>query len=613
MGTSSTTDAVFRTFFDLAPDVLCVLSTEGCFERVSRAVEALGYSADELVSLPLLEFLHPEDRMAMAAELTQVTRGVPMLRHESRYRCHDGSHRWLSWNARSSPDGRIFAAARDVTAAKHAETSLERANQFLDAIVENIPNMVFVKDAERLAFVRFNRAGEVLLGTSMAELLGKNDYDFFPEDEANFFQAKDRETLAGGQLVEIAEEPIQTARGTRLLRTKKVPILDQDGTPRYLLGISEDITEHKAGEEARARLASIVADSADAIIGRTLDGNVTSWNKSAERMFGYSAEEMLGKPISILFPERLRAEEKFITDRCRSGERVEPYETVRLCKDGREIEVSVATSPVLDSSGRTIGVSKIARDITELKRTQRELVRAKEATEAANRELDAFSHSVAHDLRAPLRSLDGFSHAVLEDYGHLLDQKGQKYLGFVRESAQTMAQLIDDMLTLSRVTRSELQRETIDLSQLAARVLDRLKLDEPERQVDVVIQEGLAAEADARLLAVVFTNLLGNAWKFSAKRERARIEFGALQTPDGLVYFVRDNGAGFDMDYADKLFRVFERLHSASEFEGTGVGLATVQRIIGRHGGRIWGEGRVDREGSGGAGATFYFTLGGKE
>lgn len=607
MSIPPSTDAVFRKFFELAPDLMCLLSRDGRFEHVSPAVEALGYAVEDLVSLPLLELLHPDDRATTAAILAQLVEGAAVVGHENRCRSKDGSFRWFSWNARLAPGGHVVAIARDVTGAKRAEASLQEAHQFLDAIIENIPNMVFVKDAERLAFVRFNRAGEALLGMPRAELLGKNDYDFFPEDEAAFFQAKDRETLDGGKLVEIPEEPIQTGRGMRLLRTKKVPISDRDGTPRYLLGISEDITEHKAGEEARARLASIVADSTDAIIGRTLDGNVTSWNKSAERMFGYSAEEMLGKPISILFPERLSEAEKLIAERCSKGERVEPYETVRRCKGGREIEVSIAISPVLDSSGRTIGVSKIARDITELKRTQRQLVRAKEATEAANRELDAFSYSVAHDLRAPLRSIDGFSHAVLDDYGHLLDAQGQKYLGFVREAAQNMAQLIDDMLILSRVTRSELQRETVDLSNLAESVIARLKRDDPERQVDTVVQGGLVVEGDARLLTVALNNLLGNAWKFTSKRGRARIEFGALSTPRKPTYFVRDNGAGFDMTYVSKLFRVFERLHSASEFEGTGVGLATVQRIVGRHRGRVWAKGSIDE------GATFYFTLGDME
>ncbi len=237
-----------------------------------------------------------------------------------------------------------------------------------------------------------------------------------------------------------------------------------------------------------------------------------------------------------------------------------------------------------------------------------ELERARDEAEAANRELEAFSYSVAHDLRAPLRSLDGFSQALLEDHADRLDEEGQEFLRYVRESAQQMGQLIDGLLTLSRVTRSELQLERVVLSDLAQRTIARLRRTHPERAVDVVLQEGMLGTGDRRLLAVVYDNLLGNAWKFTARREHARIEVGASPGQDGrCVYFVRDNGAGFDMAFAGKLFGAFQRLHGAGEFEGTGIGLATVQRIIRRHGGRAWAEGEVGR------GATVYFTLGDME
>jgi light-regulated signal transduction histidine kinase (bacteriophytochrome) len=242
--------------------------------------------------------------------------------------------------------------------------------------------------------------------------------------------------------------------------------------------------------------------------------------------------------------------------------------------------------------------------------TLRANARAKQAgaqAEAVNRELEAFSYSVAHDLRAPLRSIDGFSQALLEDSADKLDEEGRRYLRFVRESAQQMAQLIDGLLTLSRVTRSEIARERADLSALARASIARLQRSQPDRRVDVVIREGLEGEGDPQLLTVVLDNLVGNAWKFTGKRDEARIEFGASSNDRRPVYFVRDNGAGFDMTFADKLFGVFQRLHGAAEFEGTGVGLATVQRIVHRHGGRVWAEGEVN------GGATFYFTLNEKE
>lgn len=223
--------------------------------------------------------------------------------------------------------------------------------------------------------------------------------------------------------------------------------------------------------------------------------------------------------------------------------------------------------------------------------------------DAANKELEAFSYSVSHDLRAPLRSIDGFSQALLEDYPDRLDEQGRQYLMRVRANTQLMAGLIDDLLKLSRVTRAEIRRETVDLSALAESILEELKCAEPQRLVDVAIPPGLCAEGDQKLLGIALTNILSNAWKFTGRQPSARIELGAIDAGGEHTFYVRDNGVGFDMAYADKLFGVFQRLHAQSEFPGTGVGLATVQRIINRHGGRVWAESAI------GNGATFYFTL----
>ena len=223
--------------------------------------------------------------------------------------------------------------------------------------------------------------------------------------------------------------------------------------------------------------------------------------------------------------------------------------------------------------------------------------------EAKNEELEAFSYSVAHDLRAPLRSIDGFGLALLEDYADKLDDDGKQYLAYVRESAQQMSQLIDDMLALAQVTRGEFERAPVDLSRIARSIGAELARTAPDRQVDFVVADGLSGQGDARLVTIALENLLGNAWKYSAKRDQARIEVGATDRPQH-AFFVRDNGAGFDMAYAAKLFGMFQRLHAKSEFEGTGIGLATVQRVIRRHGGKIWADAAV------GCGATFFFTLG---
>jgi len=251
----------------------------------------------------------------------------------------------------------------------------------------------------------------------------------------------------------------------------------------------------------------------------------------------------------------------------------------------------------------TASRDELDREVTMRKRVEREIVKANAELAAVNKELEAFSYSVSHDLRAPLRSIDGFSQALIEDYPDRLDEQGKDYLQRVRSATQRMGVLIDDLLSLSRVTRSEMRRETVDLSALAQSIAEELQEAQPERQVDFVVTPGLTASGDALLLRLLVENLLSNAWKFTGYHPQARIEFGATQVDGKETFFVRDDGVGFDMTYADKLFGVFQRLHKQDEFPGTGVGLATVQRIAHRHGGQVWAEGKVEE------GATFYFKL----
>ncbi|NTU75773.1 MAG: PAS domain-containing sensor histidine kinase, partial [Anaerolineaceae bacterium] len=255
------------------------------------------------------------------------------------------------------------------------------------------------------------------------------------------------------------------------------------------------------------------------------------------------------------------------------------------------------------------------QDITERKQTENEIRKLNDELEqrvadrtaqlmAANKELEAFSYSISHDLRAPLRGIDGWSQALLEEYGGQLDENAHLYIGRVRSESQRLGRLIDDVLQLSRLTRSEMRLGPVDLSTMAKTVVDRLKVSYPERVVTVTIQPDLAARGDARLLEVALTNLFDNAFKFTSKITDAKVEFGLTEVQGEKAFFVRDNGVGFDMTYAAKLFGAFQRMHRAVDFPGTGIGLATVQRIVRRHGGKVWAEAHVDE------GAVFYFTLG---
>jgi len=279
-----------------------------------------------------------------------------------------------------------------------------------------------------------------------------------------------------------------------------------------------------------------------------------------------------------------------------------------LRKDGTEFPVEISLSP-LESEEGLLAMSAI-RDISERKSKEEQIVtlnadlnRRAAELEAVNKELQTFAYSVSHDLRSPLRAVDGFTRQVMESCGDKLDGQSKDDLQRVRAASQRMGQIIDALLALSRVTRSEMRRTTVDLSAMAETIFAEIQSNQPQRKAELLIKPGLVVDADANLLRIALENLLGNAWKFTEKKAQGKIELGLAQHNGQLAYFVRDNGAGFDMAYSNKLFGAFQRLHRVSEFEGTGVGLATVQRVIHRHGGQVWAQGEVEK------GATFYFTL----
>ena len=381
-----------------------------------------------------------------------------------------------------------------------------------------------------------------------------------------------------------------------------------------LFVLNRSYSERFKAESNARKLAAIVESSDDGMIGKDLTSVVTSWNKGAEMLFGYQASEMVGQSIMRLIPPERQTEEVDILERIRRGENVRHFETVRRRKDGKSIDVSVTVSPIRDPAGRIIGASKVVRDITERKQAEAKILELNQSLEArvlertaqlesANKELEAFSYSVSHDLRAPLRAVDGFSQAVLEDYRDLLPEDGRRYLQIIRDGAQRMGTLIDDLLAFSRLSRAPITRLPINMGRIVDDALDELGYRNGDPKVRVSVGPMPSGVGDPSLIKQVWLNLLSNALKYTRKREVSVIEVGCDSSGGRDVFFVKDNGTGFDMLYANKLFGVFQRLHRADEYEGTGVGLAIVQRVIHRHGGEVWAEAALDR------GATFFFTL----
>jgi PAS domain S-box-containing protein len=493
---------------------------------------------------------------------------------------------------------------------------IESTNNFLDAILENIPNMVFVKDAKELRFVRFNKAGEELLGYSKEEMIGKNDRDFFPKEQADFFIAKDMEALNKNAVTDISEESVRTKHGTRWLHTRKIPIKDLKGNVAFLLGISEDITETRktslALKQSEERFRLLVQGARDySIFMIDPDGFIQNWNKGAELVKGYTADEAIGKHFSIFYTEEDKRSGR-PQHNLEEAKRLGSFEDEgwRVRKDGSKFWADVILTPLYDEFQQLKGFSKITRDVTakknaeeEIRSLNKKLEKNVKQLEIVNNELEAFTYSVSHDLRAPLRAIHGYTKILEEEFVGKLSDDAKHMMQGVMNNAKKMGQLIDDLLALSRLGKKELNKRETDLTALANASLNELKKTMDTSKAKITINSLGSALVDPALVQQVFINLLNNAIKYSSKKEKPVIEAGVKEIGGEKTYYIKDNGTGFDMQYYNKLFGVFQRLHDSYEFEGTGVGLALVKRIVTRHGGKIWAEAEVDK------GATFYFTL----
>lgn len=491
---------------------------------------------------------------------------------------------------------------REIRRRARVAEALERSEQYLSATLESIGDAVVATDQD--GRVRsMNRAAIQLTGVE-ADYVGRPRREIVRVDEAGAELNASHECKpdAWG----LARAAVVIAKDGRRSDVECVAteIRDADGRACGTVSVLRDVTRER---QLNALFRRLLHAAPDAIVICDEAGKIRHANEAASGLFGYTLDELLSMRIEALMPERFR--HRHLHQRARfyetgaSRAMDDPRRVFFGCtKQGREFRAAISLSPM--RTALSTWAITVIRDVTEQHERTEALRLANQRVEATNRELEAFSYSVAHDLRAPLRQIVGFASALSEDYGERLDEQGSQYLALIRDGGKRMGQLIEDLLALSRVTRADLRLQPLNLTDIVTDIFERLRRSEPAREVALRCAPSIPAVADPRLLTLALENLLGNAWKFTRKRASAIIEVGSLECNGELRHFVRDNGAGFDMRRVTKLFVPFQRLHKAPDFEGTGIGLATVQRVIHRHGGRIQAEGALDE------GATFWFTLG---
>jgi len=657
-----------QKYLDIAGVMFVALDAEGAVTLINqKGCEILGRSQEEVIGQNWFDnFIPAGGREHVRAVFGQLMAGEIELAeyYENAVLTRTGEERVIAWHntvlwdEQGRPTG-ILSSGDDVTARKQVEGALRASEDKFRSLFNQSMEGIYLHDFEG-CILDVNQVACSQSGYSREELLQRSVFDCHP-DKPNTTNLPKSEILRQwsqwrpGQRMTLEAEH-QRKDGT------VYPVEVSTGVVRYgdkhlILAIVKDITERKQAEEAlresEIKFRTLVDQAPEALFLHDIDGRIVDVNQVTVERYGYTREQLLQMRTSDIDPDYVEREDRGAFWQALKNQKQMRFEARHRRQDGHIFPVEIHLSAI--ELGGAQRILALANDISERRRQQAEIMaaqvelqrllteaeqsrrallsvvedqkaaqeeirklnveleaRVRQRTaqlEAANRELEAFAYSVSHDLRAPLRAMDGFSAALLSHYGEQLDAQGQHYLERIQSASQRMGELINDLLDLSRVTRREMSRQRVNLSVLAREIAAELQAEGARRQVEFVIADGVTAHGDAHLLRLVLQNLLGNAWKFTGQREQARIEFGVLEegeekTDHLPIYYVRDNGVGFDMAYADKLFAPFQRLHGMHEFPGTGIGLVTVKRIVARHGGQIWTEAALER------GATFYFTLG---
>ena len=593
----------------------CYLDVNDAFARFSgwRRGELVGHS-----SLELQHWVEPTDREAWVEQMLDLTR---VYNFETNFRTRAGEIRRVLVSAERmdvSGDPCALAMISDITERKLAEERARAAFARFEAIFQHTPSVAIQGFAEDGTILHWNQASADLYGIRREDALGRRLPELLlDEEDAAAFHDTLRTIVRERKPTGPGEWPVRLRDGRQLwVYSSMFPLIENDAVAEIFC-MDVDVTARKAAEEAlrqsSERFVKVFQSSPVAIsISRLSDGYYIDVNDAFVEQLGWSREQIIGHTALELGIWPSLEDRQRWTGAVQKEHRIRNYEARLNFKSGPPHTVLLSVeeimlagehcmvSMVFDITHRLEAEQQIRRLNADLERRVQE--RTAELT-AANRELESFAYSISHDLRAPLRSIDGFSHLLAEEYAPQLDGNGRSYLERVRRAAQRMGKLIDDILELSRVTRQSMHKSQVDLSRLAREILDELAQATPDRKFQIELANGLVALGDPQLLRVLLQNLLENAWKYTSRCTVARISMGCEDLAGETVYVISDNGVGFDMIYADRLFVPFQRLHKPEEFEGTGIGLATVARIVHRHGGKVWAESAP------GQGTRLRFTL----
>ncbi len=607
MPVSTDHQALLQAVVDSSNDAIIGTDLRGVITLWNEAAEKLfGYLRADMLTRSTARIV-PLDRQDEEAELAARALRGERVEHRETTRVTRGGDR-IDVSLIVSPirdsSGNLIGLShivRDVTQRK----STDRQALHLTALVDSSDDAIASKDLNGIV-QSWNRAAERMFGFTAAEIVGRSIRTIIPEDLWPEEDEVLRRVRAGDRVehfttirrrkdgvlvpVSLTVSPISTAEGVIIGASK----------------IARDISERSVLERQASRLAAIVDSSDDAIISKDLDGIVQTWNQAAERMFGFTAEEMIGTSITRIIPGDRLPEEAEVLARIRSGQSIDHYETIRRAKDGTMVPVSLTVSPICDGDGNVVGASKSARDLSALSiyaDTLEQTVRDRTAAlEKANAQLEAFANSVSHDLRAPLRGMQGLAYALLEDYAADLDERARDYATRIIDESKLLDQLIQDLLAYSRLTHIEVTLERVDVRGAIEAALHNLRRDISEKNATVQIAGDMPVlRANRTLLVQALTNLLSNAFKFGG--DRPAVEVRAQEGEGSVRISVEDHGIGIAPQHHERVFRAFERLHGVEAFPGTGMGLAIVQRGIERLGGR------VGVESAEGRGSRFWIEL----